>query len=122
MASTAPVRGSSATTDPARPASSDAAWRWALASSVVNTSLPTGRGLSWPKVEQGADVERVVVERGGLEHGPARGEEHEQREQHHDHPEQAHDRTAHGTGLRARSETSNSSATSTRLATIDDPP
>ena len=51
MTLTAPVLGSSATTEPARPASACWAARCPLGSSVVCTSSPTGRGLSCPKIE-----------------------------------------------------------------------
>src|ERR1700733_14588482 len=51
MTLTAPVLGSSATTEPAIPASACWAARCPFGSSVVYTSSPTGRGLSCPKIE-----------------------------------------------------------------------
>ena len=67
----------------------------------------------------------------GLEHGPARGEDDQDREQEREQPEQLDDLAVHGArpalpaaraSARARSETIRSSASSTMFATIELPP
>ena len=81
-------------------------------------------------LEQHAPVVRVVAQRLGLEHRPARREGDQHGEQHQDEPEEADDRRVHRSplrpiapaGRRARSETSSSSASRTKLARIDEPP
>ncbi len=73
--------------------------------------------------DQRPAVERIVVQSRRVDHGPARRPDDQQREQDDDQPEQADDLRVHGaTGRRERSETSSSSARSTKLATIDAPP
>ena len=81
-------------------------------------------------LEQDAAVVRVLAQRLGLEHRPARRERDEHGEQHDHEAEQPHDRRVHRSplrpirpaGRRARSDTSSSSASSTKFARIDEPP
>ena len=81
-------------------------------------------------LEQDAAVAGVVAQALGAEHRPPRAGEHERPEQHQEQPEQADDRGVHRrplrpiapSGRRAWSDTSSSSASSTKLARIDDPP
>src|SRR5690348_4730628 len=81
-------------------------------------------------LEQRAAVERLGLEGVRLQHGPARGEDREHADhQHRDH-EQPADLPVHGISppasaygpRRARSLTISSSASSTKLATTDEPP
>src|SRR3954452_18831879 len=74
-------------------------------------------------LDQGAPVGRLALEALGVEHGPARGVAHEQREQDGRHPEQLGDLAVQTSppcrarSSRAWSDTISSSASSTRLAT-----
>ena len=65
---------------------------------------------------------RLFAQPGGAEHGPARAEPDQHREEHHEEREEAEDRRVHDTGCLARLEISSSSASSTKFATIEDPP
>ena len=73
-------------------------------------------------IDQRPAIERVRGQRRRVEHRPPRRPSDQQREQHHHDDEQLRDRAVHAAGLRARSDTSNSSASRTKLAMIDDPP
>ena len=72
-------------------------------------------------LEHLALVERVLLELVLLEHRPARRPADEQREEDREEEEQADDRGVHR-GALARLETASSSASSTKFATIDEPP
>ena len=73
--------------------------------------------------QQRALVLRVGPQLVGPQHRPARREHDEHAEEQREHDEQAGDRRVHRPySRRARSETSSSSASSTKLARIDEPP
>src|SRR3954471_9224111 len=81
-------------------------------------------------LEQRPPVQRVVLEALGADHAPPGREPHEEQEEHRRDHEQAADLAVHRTSpppsasgsRRARSDTIKSSASSTKLATIDAPP
>ena len=79
-------------------------------------------------LDQRPPVVRVVRQRLGLEHGPARGEDDQDREQQREEPEELDDLAVHTSpprrlaSERAWSDTIRSSASSTMFATIELPP
>ena len=73
-------------------------------------------------LEHHAAVVLVLAQPGGAEHGPARTEPDQHREEHDEEREETEDRRVHDTGCLARLEISSSRASSTKLATIEDPP
>jgi hypothetical protein len=73
-------------------------------------------------LEQRALVERVVAQRRRIEDRVARREVHEHREQHQHERVEPPDRSVHSGSRLALSDTSSSSASSTKFAMIDEPP